>query len=477
MPLGSGNSSSLGRFCMPHDPGRRRLLALAGLAGSGLLLSPSWARLPATVTGGPVYPVDAPLQAGEEGWQYIRDAVLASLNLVPVVGGFLSYLGALFIPGAGLSAEQRWQRYTDAVVSRSVFELVKADLLGLSNVAMLYRSAVASQNPAVMLSQSIAANSLFVQVLPRFQLEGQRAALLPLFAVAASLHLALLRDVILGARELGIGGEYLAQLVAQQKSAIADYTAYVDRETQSIYDAVRARPGEGAASNTPLSQLLERRSQLQVAVLDLRDTWYAFDATLHPDRVTLSVDRELYTGLIGVWDGTGAARDRFPDWTPPQAPLRSIEVTRRRVANIEVGFLDGVRMEYSNGEVLTTGQLAERNAPLRLDAGESITAATTRYRTIQGLVSLELATSRDRRYKVSGRENNFDIRVESAFAMHQLSSIRVLGRGRASARAAAGCYVLGFQLIERRARGLTLEMLRRVGPTIAPHLLDWIEGG
>jgi len=28
-----------------------------------------------------------------------------------------------------------------------VFQLVKADLLGLSNVAVLYRSAVASQNP------------------------------------------------------------------------------------------------------------------------------------------------------------------------------------------------------------------------------------------------------------------------------------------------------------------------------------------
>ena len=358
-----------------------------------------------------------------------------------------------------------------------MFQLVKADLLGLSNVAVLYRSAVASQNPAVILSQSIAANSLFVQVLPRFQLQSQRAALLPLFAVAASLHLALLRDVILAAGELGISGDYLAELAAQQKNAIADYTAYVDRETQSIYDAVRARPGEGPASNTPLSQLLERRSQLQLAVLDLRDTWYAFDATLHPDRVTPSVDRELYTGLIGRWDGTGAARDRFPDWTPPQTPLRSIEVTRRRVANIEVGFLDGVRMEYTDGQVLITGQLAERNAPLQLDAGESIIAATTRYRTIQGLVSLELATSRGRRYKVAGRENSFDIRVDSAFAMHQLSSIRVLGRGRASASAAAGCYVLGFQLIERRARGLTLEMLRRVGPTIAPHLLDWIDGG
>lgn len=456
-----------------HDPERRRLLQGAALTSAGLLLPSAWSRAPVDMAQPRNLHAGGPLSSDEDAWNAIREALLGALNLVPAVGGVLSYVGALFIPGAGQSAEQRWRAYTDARISDAIFRLIKADLEGLSHVARLYRDAVASGDAKAILSQSIAANTGFVAALPRFQLAEEREALLPLFAIAASLHLALLRDMVLSAETLGMARDYRQQLLGQQKEAIRDYTAYVDREADAVYDRVRATPGT-PKENTPLSQLLVRRTRLQLDVLDQRDTWYAFDAEKYPGRVAVVLDREIHTGIIGRWDGSELPRDRFPDWTPPASPLHSIEVTRRVLDSEEVAFLDGVRMEYANGDVLESGQLAERSPPFVLASGESITSAVTHFRTIQGLVSIELQSSGARSYKVAGRENGFDLVEKSLYEKHQLSSIRPIGRGKASAHSAAGCYVLGFQLAVRGPAPLDEAMLQRIGPVIAPQLLDWI---
>ena len=456
------------------DPSRRRLLQGVIASSSGLLLLPPWAQA-ASTTLAPFAPA-AGSGTEEDAWHSLREALLASLNLVPVVGGFLSYIGGLFIPGAGQTPEHLWRAYTDGRISETLFRVVKADLEGLTKVSGLYRDAIAAMDARVILAQSVAANTAFVAALPRFQLPGERGPLLPLHAIAATLHLALLRDMILGAESIGITPAYREQLISQQQSAIREYTAYVDREVASVYDAIRRKPGSGPAANTPLSQLLQRRTRLYLEVIDLRDTWYAFDAAKHPGKVRVILNRELFTEVIGRLDDNESGRDTFFDWQPPLAPLRSLLVTRRPVSTVDVAFLDGVRMEYTDGAVLETGQLAQAGPPFVLEDGESITAATTRFRTIQGLVSITLVTSRNRRYKVEGQENSFDVVQPSQQDRHQLSSIRAIGRGKASAKAATGAYVLGFQLTNRTASRLSTPVLQRIVPGIAPNLLDWITG-
>lgn len=466
------------RFPLPHavglqDPSRRMWLQCAGAASAGLLVPATWAQSQRLGV-----PAAGHLQASRfdddgDPWSPIREALLAGLNLVPVVGGFLSYLGALFIPGGGQSAEQRWRAYTDGRISEALFTLVRADLVGLSNVVGLYGNAVESGDSDAIRAQSIAANSLFVATLPRFTLDREREALLPLYATGASLHLALLRDMVLKADELGFNAAFREQLLSQQKKAIAQYTEYVDREAEAAYARVRsANPRTG---NAPLSQLLERRTTLQLGVLDQRDTWHAFDAEKYPERSPVILDRELYSRVIGVWDGSELDRNAIPGWKAPMSPLRSVEITVRRTGNVDVGFLDGVRMEYADGKELVAGQLAERSSPFRLAEGEAVVQVSTHWRSIQGLVSMELQTSRNRQYKVVGRENNFDVIETSSQASHQLSSIRPIGRGRASAQWAAGACILGFQLVNRTFRPISASLRERVAPVIAPHLLDWID--
>ena len=448
-------------------------LKCAGAASAGLLVPAAWAQsLLVSV------PAEGAAQASRRAdeadpWGPIREALLAGLNLVPVVGGFLSYLGALFIPGAGQSAEQRWRAYTDDRISEALFTLVKAELTGLSGVAKLYADAVRSGDMTAIRTQSIAANTAFVSSLPGFKLDREREALLPLFATAASLHLALLRDMVLKARELGLSAAYREELLSQQRRAIAEYTAYVDGEVQAAYARVRSEnPKTG---NAPLCQLLECRTRLQLGALDQRDTWHAFDAENYPERSPVILDRELYTRIIGAWDGSELDRDTIPAWKAPTAPLRSVEMTLRRVQNGEVGFLDGVRMEYANGQELVAGRLAERSNPFRLAEGERVEQVSTHWRSAQGLVSMALQTSRNRQYKVEGRENTFDVVDSSSQASHQLSSIRPIGRGRASAAAAAGACILGFQLVNRTYRPISASLRERVAPMIAPQLLDWID--
>jgi len=148
------------RFARPHpaglqDPSRRMWLKCAGAASAGLLVPAAWAQsLLVSV------PAEGAAQASRRAdeadpWGPIREALLAGLNLVPVVGGFLSYLGALFIPGAGQSAEQRWRAYTDDRISEALFTLVKAELTGLSGVAKLYADAVRSGDMTAIRTQSI----------------------------------------------------------------------------------------------------------------------------------------------------------------------------------------------------------------------------------------------------------------------------------------------------------------------------------
>jgi len=409
----------------------------------------------------------------DDVWGPVREALLAGLNLIPVVGGLFSYLGALFIPGAGQTAEQRWRAYTDTQISEALFRLIRADLLGLSNVMQLYRDTVESGDTGAIRTQSVAANTVFVATLPRFQLERARETLLPLFSTCATLHLALLRDMALKAVELGFKESFRQQLLEQQKSTIKRYIAYVDSVAAEAYDKVRRQ--NGGSGNSPLSELLIRRNRLQLGALDQRDAWHAFDAEVYPERSPVILDRELYSGVIGRWDGSGLNRKAIPDWRAPTSALRSVEITLRRVANIEVGFLDGVRMTYADGDELEAGQLAQRSEPLRLAEGERVLRVRTRWRSIQGLVSMELQTSSSRQYKVGGRENNFDVVDDSSLAAHQLSSIRPIGRGRASARSAAGACILGFQLTNRTYRPISAVQRARVAPTIAPRLMDWVD--
>lgn len=457
------------------DLGRRRMLQLAAAGTLGGLLPPfpasagSLDTKPVPAHSLPVLPlISEGLASG------LRNALLAALNLIPITGGFLSYIGALFIPGVGKSAEQLWREYVDRAISEALFRLIQSDLEGLSAVAELYRQVVDSGDLNALGIQSIAANTSFVATLPRFRLPREEIALLPLYTVAATMHLALLRDMALKADELGFEPAYRRVIESQLSSCIREYTQHVDTQVAAVLAKAKAdNPNTGTPQtrNQPFAAMLAAKAALQIAVIDIRDTWYAFDAVQYPGRVGVRLDREIIY-LAGWWDSNSTAPENIPEYPLPSSTIRSIEFwehTYRRQL-----YLAGVSLDYADGTRLRTGEIAGERTTIDLPTSGYINRVSTHYGSAVERVELGLGSNRQWR-TVGTRRTQTDPAIVGP-ANHRLSSMRSAGGARwTDGRDDCG-YIIGFQLVDQVAQPMPLELFDRIAPNIAPRLLDWVVG-
>lgn len=447
--------------------------AACGTLGSLLLpVLPGAAKsLDAAIMPARAMPV-RPLAAGLAG--SLRDALLAALNLVPVTGGFLSYLGALFIPGAGSTAEQLWREYVDQAISDALFRLVQSDLEGLSAVADLYRNTVDSGDLATLGAQSIAANTIFVASVPGFRLAGEEVALLPLYAVAATMHLSLLRDMALKADELGYDPAYRVVIESQLSSCIQDYTQHVDTQVATALAKAKAdnpNTGTSLTRNQPFAAMLGAKAALQVAVIDIRDTWYAFDAVQHPGPVGVRLDREIIH-LAGWWDSNTNAPVNLPSYPLPTSSISRMEFWQHSYR--DVLYLAGVSLDYADGTRLRTGEIAGVLTTFDLPPNAYVNRVTTHYGSTVERVELGMGSNSAWR-TVGTRLTQTDPAIVAP-ADHRLSSMRSAG-GATWTDGNDDCgYVIGFQLVDQVAAPMSVEQFDRVAPNIAPRLLDWAVG-
>lgn len=460
-----------------EDPGRRRLMQSA-LAGSACLVAAPLLAHQGLVDswGEPIGRVDN-ASADDDALTVLRESLLAGLNLVPVVGGFLSYLGALFIPAVGNSAEQLWREIVDARISEALLQLVKADLFGLTGVVQLYADAVRSGDMVAISTQSIAANTQFVGAVPRFAQAGQEASLLPLYVIAASLHLALLRDMALKAVDLGYTPAYRSTLEAQAKDCIARYTAHVDRYIAAAIQAARVnnpydwRKEDYYESNKPLTQMLQVKAALQIAVIDMRDTWYAFDPVRFPAPVTVRLNREVFSPIIGKWDRRNISPDALPTWQPPASRIRELGLSR--VGSPGGAFwLQGIHVVYQDGSELETGFRGGQGKRLLL-RNTSYHLSVVRARYLQGIARLEVDHNNGTFWQ-GGSPNSGAKTASISYTGHRVSSIRSVGYGRAPALLSVGSLIVGFQLLNQEAVPISLKTYDRLAPNMAPQLLRWI---
>lgn len=429
-----------------------------------------------------VYPNGDPIkqhqaQASDSPKQFyndLRDSVLAGANLIPVVGGFLSYLGALFIPNSGESPEQMWRRLIDSKISDALMRLVQQNLVGLSNVSRLYKIAIETGNNASILAQSIAADTQFNAMLPGFKIKGEETALLPLFAIAATLHLALLRDIVLKGLEIGLSEAHVASYAKEMVSLIQQYSAHVDMHAPfAIEKARRENPHKsvGLAQNMPLSAMLIAKTDYQLRVYDLRDTWEGFDPIRFPGKSPIKLDREVYTPIIGWWGRKNGTPNAIPVWRHPSTPLTAIEGWDR--AQWRTRFIFGFDLTYADGSVSNIGSRISNPHPVRvgnyIDRVKTLSSA--------GLFQMSFRNNEGRWTKVGrDREDVLDREFDSSFSGHQLSSIRSMGQGINAAEGAMSGCVLGFQLIHQSAARISPAALEEITPKIAPQLRKWIAG-
>ena len=457
------------------DLGRRRMLQLA-IAGtlSGLLppfpvSAGSFHAEPVPAHFMPVLPlVSEGLASG------LRNVLLAALNLIPVTGGFLSFIGALFIPGVGKSAEQLWREYVDRAISDALFRLVQSDLEGLSAVAELYRQTVDSGDLNAMGVQSIAANTSFVTAMPSFRLPREEIALLPLYTVAATMHLALLRDMALKADNLGFDPAFRRSIETQLSRCIKEYTRYVDTQVAAALANAKAdNPNRGTPQtrNQPFAAMLGAKAALQVAVIDIRDTWYAFDAVKYPARVRVRLDREIMC-LAGWWDSHSKAPENIPQYPLPSSTIRSIEFWEHEFARLL--YLAGVSLDYADGTRLRTGEIAGKRTTIDLPTSGYINRVSIHYGS--AVERVELGLGRNRQWRTVGTRRTQTAPAIVAPADHRLSSMRSAGGARwTDGRDDCG-YIIGFQLVDQVAQPMPLELFDRIAPNIAPRLLDWVVG-
>ncbi|MBK5414732.1 insecticidal delta-endotoxin Cry8Ea1 family protein [Pseudomonas sp. TH31] len=409
----------------------------------------------------------------EQFYDILRHSILGGANLVPVVGGLLSYLGALFIPNIGESPEQMWRRLIEAKISDALMKKVQRDLVGLSDVASLYKNAVAFGNNETIREQSIAANTQFTAMLPGFQLSGEQSALLPLFAIAATLHLALLRDMVLKGKEIGISDAHVASLADGMIALIKRYSEYVDTYVAAAIDKTRRDNPNGTdwkRRNMPLSAMLETKAHYQITVIDLRDTWSGLDPIRFPGKSLIKLDREVYTPVLGWWDSKNRPPEVIPVWERPQSPLEVLKVWDKSQSRTR--FIFGFESNYADGSRLSSG--SKIDTVYHVPAGRYIDEVVTQ--VTRGVFHMSFRS--DGHWKGVGKarpsQDSFVHRFRSAFFGHRLSSVRALGKGdRAAEGAVSGC-VLGFQLIDQDATSISLAAFDAIAPNIAPQLLEWI---
>ncbi|RAI63133.1 hypothetical protein DOZ80_28965 [Pseudomonas fluorescens] len=405
-------------------------------------------------------------------YSILRHSILSGLKLVPVAGGFFSYLGALFIPNNEESPEKMWSRLIDSKISEATIKKVQRDLVGLSNVAKLYKNAIENGNNETIREQSIAASTQFTAMVPGFQLSGEESALLPLFAIAATLHLALLRDMALRGKEIGISDAHVATYAKELNILIKQYSDYVDTYVAAAIDKTRRDNPNGSTPqrrNMPLSAMLETKTHYQITVIDFRDTWSGFDPIRFPGKSSIKLNREVFTPILGWWDSNSSAPDVIPDWEPPQTPLQKLKVWDKD--QWRTRFIYGFESTYADGSSLISG--SKTDIVYEIPVGSYIDEVMTQ--STAGVFHISFRS--DGAWKTAGRAPSDEIIVRefrSAFPGHRLSSIRSVGTGRMAAEGAVSGCVLGFQLIDQEAPSISIEVFDAIAPKIAPQLLQWM---
>jgi delta endotoxin, N-terminal domain len=250
--------------------------------------------------------------------QYVAGAV----GMVPEVGSFLSAFVYILWPDGKSDVWSEVQAQTQALIDQSLDELVQeevnASLEGLYNNINAYNHAIAIGDAPSIARKWDAANSQFLQQMPTFQMPSYQLLLLPEFAQLANMHLALLRDGVLGGAGWGWSPATVTQCQADLTRYIADYTSY----TNQVYSAGL----NSYANDTVNIRIWNTRNkfvrEMTLNVLDFMNMWCYFDLNVYPGPTTIYLPREIYSDICGKNTDSGAMK--FV--SAPTAPMTQLSV-------------------------------------------------------------------------------------------------------------------------------------------------------
>jgi len=431
-------------------------------------------------------PPQSPFSLGETfdanwWWKTLRDLTIRALAMVPEIGGVLSLLGSIFIPDRLFPSPDStalWQQFVDAMnkvvdekIDAAIFALVRQTLVGLTDGMKLYSSAVGTGDRDHILRVSESLNVTIVQAIPQFSVAGHEIALLPLFVQAANLHLGLLRDLCLKGANLGLPPSVIADYRKQLKDCIAAYGDHVDRTcAKDIERVVRQNPFGPMNRSEPLASVLALQARQQIAMRDIRDCWPYFDPDEYPVNVMVSLDREIFSILMGSYFDGAQPPDTLPAVTPPRGPVREIRVC----SGVKI---DSIAMRYDVGQGPGgASQLTFGGQGGRCSGWEPVVprGGIQRVKVCYGYAvdALQLIYADG---TASQQFGSCDLvqptTAEAFYADHIVSSIRGFGTAPGYGNTLSGL-VIGFQLADRGRGPVNPKAIQHLRAVLPARLVD-----
>nr|AJW76683.1 insecticidal crystal protein 2 [Bacillus thuringiensis] len=233
------------------------------------------------------------------------------LGMIPVAGEFLNFLLSLLWPEQS-DGNDIWKELMKEVSDLIQQELTTdkineatAALTGLREQLGIYNRSLATwlndstlEDLAVEIRTMM--NSLHLlfagKIIENFSIERYEKILLPSYAIAANLHLLLLRDIEIHGKKLGFNQESLKYYNCELKYYTAQHTKYC----LDTYN-------KGLASEKEKSWLHfhRYRREMTLAVLDIIALFPLYDARLYPSKdstlqVKSELTREIYSDVVNA---------------------------------------------------------------------------------------------------------------------------------------------------------------------------------
>ena len=318
----------------------------------------------ATVLQPPTH--SAPVPTDITDWSNTAMNLIAStLGLIPEVGSLLSGLVYILWPS---DQEDVWDEIKDqvqALVQQDLTQLVEnleaQTLQGLKGSIQDYQDALTTNDPSNISQNWTSAKLNFIQQMPQFQTQGYEVALLPYYAQAVNLYLALLRDGVLHGKDWGWTDADVAVTTKEMNQAIQDVCQWVDttfgqeygRRTSAFGAAQDAYVQFCNSGNDPVNYSLGYHynvtawnkqnnflTWMTLKALDFRNLWPFFNS----GQVDVVLHREIYSMAFGSSDYSPIPIRPWWSLNPPAPtqPLTTIDV-------FAADRINGVRLNYPSG--------------------------------------------------------------------------------------------------------------------------------
>lgn len=279
-----------------------------------------------------------------------KTIVITALDAIPEVGEILGALAEILWPKGESAWDQvkaKVEQLVQSKIDEAVYSLAQDKLKGLQILVTCYSNAIKDKDIDSIKTKWIDVSLSFAEALPQFQYKDENdkaVMMLPLFAQFANMHLAVLRDGVIGGKDWGLNAAEQQRNIDNLKSTIQDFTDYALLMYNARLGLLRLIPvvGDDCA---PFIFVNSFRRGMTLTVLDFVPTWAYYDVSDPKNQNGAKVPpltREIYSDPYGTCRESGNIV--LPTQPPTQGPSQIIV---NRVAGTPI--FRTVRLTYPAG--------------------------------------------------------------------------------------------------------------------------------